>query len=163
MSGIAPATMPGAVVYTSSPSATVWQAGRVDVVARGSDNALWLSACVGYACDGPWSLGGQLDGNPTAVSASPGTMHLFVRGLNGGLWMKVWTGSQWLPSLTDWTALDNGNSFTGTPTAVTIGSQIVLYARSPSGHLLRGVYYTDPALNYWTGFFDVGGTTITFR
>jgi hypothetical protein len=74
-------------VITSDPSVSSWNSGRLDVFARGTDNALWHK----WYQNG-WSnwesLGGVLTSAPGAVSWSNGRIDVFVRGTDNALWHK---------------------------------------------------------------------------
>lgn len=79
----------------SGPSVSSWSKSRLDVFARGTDNALWHKWF-----DGSWhnweSLGGTLTSAPSAVSWSSGRIDVFVRGTGNALWHKWFDGS-WRP------------------------------------------------------------------
>jgi hypothetical protein len=77
---------------STDPGVASWGAGRIDVVAGGSDNALWHTWY-----DGSWhpweSLGGSVSGNPDAVSWTAGRLDVFVRGGDGNVWHRWYAGS----------------------------------------------------------------------
>jgi hypothetical protein len=79
----------------SGPDAASWATGRLDVFARGVDEALWHRA----ANSGSWNewetLGGIVRDDPGAVSGTPNRVDVFVRGADDGLWHRWWTGSAW--------------------------------------------------------------------
>lgn len=81
---------------SSGPGVCSWASGRLDVFARGGDNALWHKW---YS--GGWSgwerLGGLITSNPAAVSWSNGRIDTFVRGRDNALWHKWYSGgwSHW--------------------------------------------------------------------
>ena len=84
-------------VVTSGATASSWGAGRVDVFARGSDNALWQRTWNGSAW-GVWtSLGGHVTAEPGAVSWGANRIDVFARGGDGGLWHRAWDGAKWWP------------------------------------------------------------------
>src|SRR5580700_255028 len=65
---------------TDAPVVVSWAKNRLDVFARGSDNAVWHIWCDGNQW-GQWeSLGGKIRGTPTAVSWGPGRLDIFARG-----------------------------------------------------------------------------------
>ena len=79
-----------------------WAPGRLDVFARGTDNALWHKWY-----DGGWldweSLGGVIASDPSAVSWGHGRIDVFARGTNrpsctSGTTATGPTGSRWEPS-----------------------------------------------------------------
>lgn len=77
----------------SGVDATSWGTGRIDVVARGADDALWHAWR-----DGAWggweSLGGVIRSDPTVVSWSSGRLDLFARGADNALWHR-WYDNGW--------------------------------------------------------------------
>ena len=93
-----PWTSRGAPVngLTSGLDATSWAGGRIDVVGRGADNALWHTWY-----DGAWrhweSLGGVMASDPGTVSWSPGRLDVFVRGTDNQMWHRWYSGgwSHW--------------------------------------------------------------------
>lgn len=89
---------------TSPAAAASWGAGRMDLFARGQDNALWHRDWDGSGWTGWLPLGGGLDSAPAAVSWGQGRVDVFARGLDSGLWHIAWTGSAW----SGWQALGGG-------------------------------------------------------
>ena len=95
---------------TSAPTAVSWGSDRLDVFAKGTDNALWHKWWGG----GPWSgwesLGGDLVSNsapssplggfgPVVTSWAPGRLDVFARGTDSQLWHRFYAGgwSSWEP------------------------------------------------------------------
>jgi hypothetical protein len=81
---------------SSGPCVCSWAAGRLDVFARGTDNALWhLSYDGGW---GPWEqLGANpISADPTAVAWGFNRIDVFVRGADNALYTKWWNG-KWRP------------------------------------------------------------------
>lgn len=79
----------------SDPAVASWQAGRLDVFARGAaDNALWH-----IWFDGNWhaweSLGGSILAGPAATSWGPNRLDVFVRGADSALWHIGWDVLLW--------------------------------------------------------------------
>ncbi len=115
---------------TSDPAAVAWGPGRMDVFARGPDNALWHKWF-----DGAWvptdnwerlgapgdvpvvnvtpPLVGGFKGSPAASSHGPGLLDVFVRGIDDALWQKS------LDPLTGWGPwISLGGQLTSDPAAV---------------------------------------------
>ena len=82
-------------VITSGPDVCSWAPGRLDVFARGTDNALWHKWYQG-GWSGWESLGGGLTSDPGAESWGNGRIDAFVRGTDNALWHK-WYDGQWRP------------------------------------------------------------------
>jgi hypothetical protein len=80
---------------TSAPDAAAQGGGRLDVFARGSDNALWQRTSNGGQWGGWQSLGGVLTAAPGVVAWSPGRLDVFVRGSDNALWHRWWTTAGW--------------------------------------------------------------------
>ncbi|MGH7369313.1 MAG: hypothetical protein ACREIN_00320, partial [Candidatus Methylomirabilaceae bacterium] len=78
----------------SAPAASSWAANRLDVFARGGEDA-----CLHLWYDGTWhgwqSLGGRITAAPAAVSWGADRIDVFVRGRNQGLWHRWWSGASW--------------------------------------------------------------------
>ena len=82
-------------ILTSAPAASSWAPNRLDVFARGADNALWHKWWDGSGRGwGEWeSLGGILTSAPAAVSWGYGRIDVFVKGTDNGLWHMWRDGS----------------------------------------------------------------------
>lgn len=75
---------------------TVVSPTRLDVLVRGSDDAVWHRW---YGIEtGVWtdweSLGGQCVGAPAGCWFNGG-FHVFVRGVDDGMWQRSWTPAGW--------------------------------------------------------------------
>ena len=80
---------------TSDPDVSSWAAGRLDVFARDTSNAMVhrsFSASRWSAWEG---LGGQFVGGPGAVSWGANRIDVFGRGTDNALWHKYWDGKSW--------------------------------------------------------------------
>jgi hypothetical protein len=140
-------------VCTASPAAISWDAkDRMDVVVRGSDNALWHI----YSNDGgtTWSnwesLGGQLaSGTGPAVSSwSAGRLDVFVQGTDGALWHKWWNGATW----SGWESL--GGQLTSSPAATSTGNGLIdVFARGTDG----ACWYKVWSGTAWSSWKSLGG------
>lgn len=82
---------------TSGPAVSSPGANRLDVFARGSDNAAWQKSWDGSGWSSWTSQGGILTATPAAVSWSSNRIDLFVRGTDNALWHKWWDGTAWSP------------------------------------------------------------------
>ncbi|MBW4614650.1 MAG: hypothetical protein KME21_15510 [Desmonostoc vinosum HA7617-LM4] len=121
----------------SGPDVCSWSSGRLDVFARGGDNALWHKWF-----DGGWSdwesLGGILTSDPSAVSWANGRIDVFARGADNALWHK-WFDGDWF----EWESLGG---------ELTFGPDV---CSARSGHLDVYVRGSDNAL--WHRYFDEHG------
>ncbi|MEO6798001.1 MAG: glycosyl hydrolase family 18 protein [Candidatus Dormibacter sp.] len=80
---------------TSSPDVASWGSNRLDVFARGTDNALWHKWWDGRAWSA-WELqGGQIASDPAAVSWGINRIDVFARGTNNALLHRWWDGRAW--------------------------------------------------------------------
>jgi hypothetical protein len=75
---------------TSGPAVASWAANRLDVFARGGDDALWHKFWDGTSWHDWESLGGSLTSDPAAVSWGPNRIDAFARGGDNALWHKFW-------------------------------------------------------------------------
>ncbi len=133
---------------TSSPAATSSGNGRIDVVVRGSNGALYQRSWTGS-----WSnwipLGGQIPAGtgPAACSWGAGRLDVFVQGTNGALYHKSYTGT--------WSSWDNlGGSLTSSPAAATSpgSSRIDVVVRGSNGAL-----YQSSWTGSWSTWAYLGG------
>jgi hypothetical protein len=83
-------------VVASDPAVVIAGPARLDVFARGGNNALWHRAHNGVVWSAWESLGGALVSGPGAVSWQPGRMDVFSSQVGGLLGRRSWQGA-WLP------------------------------------------------------------------
>lgn len=102
-------------IITSDPAAVSWGPQRLDVFARGTDDALWHRWF-----DHGWhdweSLGGILTSAPGVTAWGPGRLDVVVRGTDNACWHK-WFENGW----SDWESL--GGQFTSGLDAASWGTQ----------------------------------------
>jgi len=82
-------------ILTSAPAVASWQPNRLDVFARGQNQALWHRYWNGTRWSEWEDLGGVLTSGPAAVSWGPNRIDVFGRGQNQALWHKYWDGTRW--------------------------------------------------------------------
>jgi N-acetylmuramoyl-L-alanine amidase-like protein/repeat uncharacterized protein DUF346 len=148
---------------TSGPDVSSWGKERLDVFARGTDNALWHKWF-----NGSWlgwePQGGALTSDPSAVSWGSGRIDVFARGTDNALWHKWFNGS-W----SSWESL--GGKLTSGPDAASWGpGRLDVFARGTDNQLwhrwfdgtwhawepLGGVLTSDPSAVSWgSGRIDV--------
>ncbi len=117
-------------ILTSAPAAASWAPNRLDVFARGQNQALWHKYWDGSRWSDWEDLGGILTSAPAAVSWGPNRIDVFARGQNNHLWHKYWNGSRW----SNWQSL--GGVITSEPAAVSWGpNRIDVFARGQNNHL----------------------------
>jgi hypothetical protein len=129
--------------------------GRLDVFARGSDNALWHTAETSPG--GGWSawtsLGGQFTGAPDVAINVNGTLEVFVRGPGNALW-HTWQnepGGTWTP----WASL--GGIITTAPAAIPYSTgALVVWALGQNNGAYH-IWQNTPA-GAWSGWASDGGT-----
>jgi hypothetical protein len=129
--------------------------GRLDVFARGSDNALWHIAET--APGGGWSawtsLGGQLSGAPDVAINTNHTLEVFARGPGNALW-HTWQyapGGTWTP----WASLDG--VITTAPAAIPYSTGALVVWALGSNNGAYHIWQTAPA-GAWSGWASDGGT-----
>jgi N-acetyl-anhydromuramyl-L-alanine amidase AmpD len=130
--------------------------GRLEVFARGTDNALWRNyqTTPGGTWSGWKSLGGQITWEPAAVVSPGGRVQVFARGTNKALytiWQNVpgddtnWSGWGGLGGQIDSSPRVVINHKTNQPEVFALGTNYSLY------HLWRK---TDGS---WSGWAGLGG------
>src|SRR5580692_10041021 len=127
---------------TSIGSAVAWGPNRLDVFARGSDQALWHQYWNGSKWAGFQSLGGELADEPVSVSWGENRLDVFARGGGNALYHKWWDGSAW-------GGFENlGESFPGDPAAVSWSSgRLDVFVRDQSDELQHR--YFDGTWSDW--------------
>jgi hypothetical protein len=132
-------------VLSSSPDVCSWAPGRLDVFARGMDNALWHRWY-----DGGWSgwesLGGVITSDPASVSWDNGRIDVFARGTDNALWHK-WYDGNW----SGWESL--GGTLIGGPDVCSWApGRLDVFARDTNSVLCHKWYD-----NGWSGWETLGG------
>lgn len=82
--------------FRSAPSAVSWGPQRIDVVAVGPDNAVWVKTWDQVWT--PWiSLNGTLKGGtvPFMVSSGQYRLDIFSIGPDGAIWTTYFSKTQW--------------------------------------------------------------------
>jgi hypothetical protein len=136
---------------TSTAGVSSWSSSRVDVFARGTDNALYQNTWSGAAWSGWGSRGGVLTSSPSAVSWSSNRIDVFVRGTDNQMWHKFSNGTSW----------SNYESLGG---VLTSGPAAASWA---AGRLDVFVVGTDRALYHkwwngaWSNWESLGGTLMS--
>ena len=134
-------------IITSAPDAASWAANRLDVFARGTDNALWHRWWDGSAWRGWESLGGVLSSGPDVSSWAANRLDVFARGTDNALWHRWWDGSAWR----GWESL--GGVLTSDPSAVSWSSgRIDVFVRGTDNALWHKWYSGG-----WSGWESLGG------
>ena len=91
---------PPPVPYGAASSADRHRSSRPipDIVfGQGTDNQLWYNV-LGDSFSQPWHpLGGKLTSKPGAVSLGGGAYAVFVRGTDGAVWERLYSGTVWHP------------------------------------------------------------------
>ncbi len=138
----------------SGPAVTNWGGIRVDVFARGTDNALWHKyySAAGWS---DWSsLGGTLASDPAAVAWANGRIDVFAQApdntlshiyydLAGGGWSRWWT---------------HAGSINSAPAVSTWGpGRLDVFAKGATNNDLQHIYYSSAT--GWSGWFSHPGPT----
>jgi Repeat of unknown function (DUF346) len=118
----------------SAPTVAYWHLdSSAHIFVRGSDNAVWHLAWSPGSIPGNWqSIGGSIDGAPSAVAWGPNRIDVFARGRSPAHLMHCWwDGSNW----STWE--DLGGLLLSWPSAISrdIGSLEVYYADFDSTQL----------------------------
>jgi hypothetical protein len=135
---------------TASPAAVSWADGRIDVFARGSDNALWHRSYNNSAWSTWESLGGQLAATtgPAVSSQRAGQLDVFVIGSDNALWHRSYNNSAW----STWESL--GGQLAASPAAVSwADGRIDVFARGSDNALWHRSYNNSA----WSTWESLGG------
>ena len=137
---------------TSQPAVASWAAGRYDVFARGTDNAVWHKWFSGGNWSGWQSLGEVASSSPAAAAWGPGRLDLFVRGTNNQLYTRHYaTSTGW----SGWTSL--GGVLTSGPAAASWGSgRLDVFVRGTD----NAVWHKWFSGGKWSGWQSLGGRVI---
>ena len=133
---------------TSDPDLASWAAGRLDVVVRGPDGAVWHEGFQDGQAFGWRSLGGGFKSGPSIVAPAPGRLAVFARGNDDALWVNAWNGAGW----GGWWKL-GGDLMTDPDAAAWGGGRIDVFAGGRDGALWHIAF--DGAK--WLGWDRVGG------
>ncbi|KAJ9602978.1 hypothetical protein H2200_012758 [Cladophialophora chaetospira] len=127
---------------TYTPTVISWEVGRFDVfVVNPTSFAIYWK----YFDGGVWtpgtedweSLDGYATSQPVAVSMVAGTIDLFVRGGDAGLWHCSYSDSKW----SSWTSISGTMTIQGDPDVVSWGDgRLDVYASGMDGSLLHRAY-----------------------
>ncbi len=134
-------------ILTSKPSATSWATNRIDVVARGTDSAVYHRWWDGAHWNGWESLGGSCQSGPAICSWGSGRLDIFVIGTNHALFHKWYQGG--------WSGWENlGGMLSSDPCAVSWGpNRIDVFARGMDSAMWH--LWWDGA--HWAGWESLGG------
>src|SRR5581483_962541 len=131
--------------------------GRLEVFARGGDNALWhiWQTSAGGAWSGWSSLGGSLTGNPAVVTSGDGRLEVFARGGDNGLWHRWQTsaGGNW----SGWAGLGGGIQSDPSP-ALDQNGRLEVFAQG-SDNALWHIWQNTPG-GTWSGWAGLGGSLV---
>src|SRR6202043_3152845 len=134
-------------LLASSPTATSWTPGRLDVFVQGIDGLLyqrfwninsWNNAWLPRG--GPY-VGAAFD-RPAAATWGQGRMDLFVRGIDNRLWQTFYSGTGWsgwfAPPGTEEGRL--GSAPSASPWGIGLpgqGNKLTVFTRGTDGHLYQ--------------------------
>ncbi|MFE9425761.1 hypothetical protein ACFYNO_22655 [Kitasatospora sp. NPDC006697] len=128
---LGPATTSSPNTIVGAPTA-VASLNRVDLFARGADNALWQKSYVSGVWSNWTSLGGTLNSAPVAASGGPGQIDVFATKSDNTVSTLGWTAAGgWASS---WSSVGT-QTVTGTPSAAEVGSRANVYARGTDNTL----------------------------
>lgn len=142
----------GSFESSSTPAATSWGDGRLDVIAVGTmgqmlhkvwDQSAWMPSATEWE-----SLGGSFASPGAIVTSGSNRLDLFSCGPDKQLYHKSWRDSTWLPSQTDWAA--SGGQFATPPSAVVSGpDRIDVFGVNDAGRVIHRVLMAGEWLAEW--------------
>ena len=83
-------TIGGALLNGTAPAAYNWGPSQIRWFVTGTTHALYQWTGTGWV-----NLGGNLTTSPGATSQSSGTIDLFVRGSDNGIWQETYSNGAW--------------------------------------------------------------------
>jgi hypothetical protein len=148
------------VSIVGAPGAVSWGSSRIDVFARGSDNALWQKTYDGT--NGGWQpwvqVGGDINSAPTVSTYASGRLDVFATGPAGDLEHFWYTDSAWHNAESLGTPPSNV-TLTYTPGAVSWGSsRIDVFARGSDGVMWQK-WFDATGWHPWVRFYGVINAT----
>jgi C1A family cysteine protease len=138
---------------TTEPVAGHNQDGRIEVFARGTDNALWhcWQTTAGGTFGGWASLGGVITSVPAVVNNADGRLEAFARGSDGALWHRWQTAPN--NGWSGWASL--GGVITSDPSAArNADGRVEVFARGTDGALWH--IWQKGAQQGWSGWASLG-------
>ena len=110
-------------IFSSPPAVASYAANRLDVFARGTNNAMYHKAWNGGAWvpETDWdNLGGAFSGPPAVASWGNNRLDIFAIGTDNAMHHFVWAGGAWIPPPTGWENL--GGVFNSPPAVASWGN-----------------------------------------
>jgi hypothetical protein len=153
-SGINVAPPPGSPNCSGSfsgPDAVSWGPNRIDVVARGTDNAIYRKVYTSSGW-GPFnSIGGNASSGPSIASWGTSRLDIFCRGTDNSLMHRAMTPEGWQP----WHSL--GQNLEAAPDAVSWGQgRIDVVIRVSNNNIMHRAYHN----NNWDSWQNMGGGNV---
>ena len=123
---------------TAAPAAAGWVDGRIDVVVRGTADALYAKVSTPAGGWSGWSgLGGRLSTGPAVVASGSGVVDVFAAGTDHAVWHRSLARGVWSP----WASL-GGLTYTAPAVARDPRTgQLALFVRGTSNALYVKVSY----------------------
>jgi hypothetical protein len=135
-------------LLTSPPSVVSWGPDRLDIFAKGGDNAIWHQAWNGSSWSGWDSRGGLVTSPPTVCSWGPNRIDIFALGGDNAVWHQAWNGSSW----SGWES--RGGLLTSPPSGVCWGpNRIDIFALGGD----NAVWHQAWNGSSWSGWDSRGG------
>lgn len=136
--------------------------GRIAAVVHNHTDGVWPAHIrENYATiDANWisNIAADYSAEPlfSTTAWSSNRLDSFVRGVDGAVYHKAWTGTAWAPSVTGWESL--GGFSTGTPEAVSWGAnRIDVFVRGSDMSLLHKAWTGTAWAPSVTGWESLGG------
>ena len=125
--------------FLGAPEVVSWGSGRLDILVRNNDGSLslkswtgtaWAPSTSGFADMGA-PAGASIVAQPSIESWAANRLDMFVAATDGQVYIKSWTGSQWVPSQTGWNPLGAPpGGIVGAPKAISWGpDRLDIFAR----------------------------------
>jgi len=143
---------PAAGTFTGVPAVAA-KVGRTDVFVRGTDDQLWQKTWTQATGWGGWTaLGGVLADSPGAASDTNGNINVHVRGSNGQVHQRAFTGGSW----NSWLALGAPTGgLKGAPAVAAHVGRTDTFVRGADDQLWQRTWTKSAGFSAWT---PLGGT-----
>jgi hypothetical protein len=125
----------GALKEGSGPAAVSKEPGTIDVFGRAPNDSMVNWYFDGTKWNGPgYTVGGVLTSDPDVATPAVGQLDVYIRGTDGALWHRWWSGSSW----GNWESLGGFIKEGAGPTAVSKGTgEVDVFAQAPNNSLLH--------------------------
>ena len=133
-------------VLASGPAASTWGVNRLDAFVTGTDGILYHRFFNGTSWTWEALPGEASTADASSISTTSGSIDVFIRGADGGIWRRTFTGGNGGTWSASWQRI--GGVIVGAPAAVSIGSgKIDVFVQGTDNHLWLAAF---DGISTWT-------------